>query len=449
MRAEKIRRVETLSAPPPAFLAAAQLLAAREPESEWRRKARAEQTPPPGSWFIWLILAGRAWGKTWVGSNWLADQARTSVGEYAVIARSERDCRETCIEGESGLLAALGLSRGSREYRRGTGQIELPNGSVIKSYSAESPESTRGPNFSGVWCDELAAWRFLAQTWNETLIPAVRIGDPQVVVTTTPKSVPLLREFLTRDDGSVVVTRGSTFDNEANLSPRAIAEFRRMDGTRIGRQELLGELLDDVEGALWHRELIEPYRVARIDREQLVRVVVAIDPAVSSGKGSDETGIVVAGVDAAGQGYVLDDLTCRLPPDGWARAAARAYKDWRADRIIAESNNGGDLVEAVLRTVNSSLPITLVHASVGKSARAEPIAAVYEQGKVHHVGALPELEDQLCTWVPAQSASPDRLDALVWALTALRPGGSQFSRPSFSRKPSPYGVFARPGVAGR
>jgi phage terminase large subunit-like protein len=438
----------TLSPPPPEFLAAADLLAEREPDSAWRRKARPEQLPPPGDWWLWLILAGRAWGKTWVGSNWLADQARRVVGEYAVIARSERDCREVCIEGESGLLAALGLKRGSREYRRGTGQIELPNGSVIKSYSAESPESTRGPNFSGVWCDELAAWRFLAQTWNETLIPAVRIGNPQVVVTTTPKSVPLLREFLTRDDGSIVVTRGTTFENEANLSPRAIAEFRRMQGTRVARQELLGELLDDVEGALWHRELIEPYRVARIEREALTRVVVAIDPAVTSHKDSDETGIVVAGVGPDGHAYVLDDLTCRLPPDGWARVAARAYEDWRADRIVAEKNMGYDLVTAVLRTVDPSLPIRLVDARVGKSARAEPISALYEQAKVHHVGAFPELEDQLCTWVPAQSASPDRLDALVWALTELKPGGSAFSPPSFSLKPARYG-FMGPGQAGR
>jgi len=403
----------TLSAPPPEFLAAADLFAARTPDSAWRREARPEQLPPEGDWFMWLILAGRAWGKTWTGARWLAEQAMNTPGDYGVIGRSEQDTRDTCIEGRSGLLGALGLRIGSREYRRGTGQIRLANGSVIYSYSAESPESTRGPSLSAVWCDELAAWRFLAQTWTGTLLPAVRIGDVQVVVTTTPKSVPLLREWLSRDDGSVVITRGTTFDNAENLSPRALAEFRRFEGTRIGRQELLGELLDDVEGALWDREMIESSRVAKVDRKELLRVVVAVDPAVTAGEHSDETGIVVAGIDGDGQGYVLDDLTCKLPPDGWARKVAHAYAKWGADRIVAERNQGGQLVEGVLRTVDSSLPITLVHAHEGKVLRAEPISALYEQGKVHHVGAFPELEDQLCTWVKGQSASPDRLDALV------------------------------------
>jgi phage terminase large subunit-like protein len=425
-----------LSAPPPEFLAAAELLAAREPDSAWRREARPEQLPPPGDWFIWLILGGRGMGKTWTGARWLAEQAQSTPGDYAVIGRSEQDTRETCLEGGSGLLGALGLRRDSREYRRGTGQIRLANGSTIFAYSAESPESTRGPNLSGVWCDELAAWRFLTQMWDETLMPAVRIGDPHVVVTTTPRPVPLLRELVSRDDGSVVITRGTTFDNAEHLSARALAEFRRYEGTRIGRQELLGELLDDVEGALWHRELIEPYRVARLDRGHLVRVAVAVDPAVTAGERSDETGIVVCAVDRDGRGYVLDDLTCKLPPDGWARQVVLAREKWGADRVVAEANNGGQLVETVLRTVDPSLPLTLVHASHGKLTRAEPIAAVYEQGKVSHVGSFPELEDQLCTWVPGRSGSPDRLDALVWAFTALQPGRVSVGGPILMRAPS-------------
>lgn len=429
----------TLQAPPPEFLAAADLLAAREPDSAWRREARPEQLPPPGDWWIWLVLAGRAWGKTWAGSRWLAEQAQRTPGHYAVIGRSEADTRETCVEGSSGLLGALGLTRSSPEYRRGSGQIRLANGSVIYSYSAESPESTRGPNFSGAWCDELASWRFLAQMWHETLMPAVRIGDPRVVVTTTPRGrVPLLRELVSRDDGSVVITRGTTFDNSANLSARALAEFKRYEGSRIGRQELLGELLDDVEGALWSRELIEPYRVAKIDREQLVRIVVAVDPAVTAGEHSDETGIVVCAVDRDGRGYVLDDLTCRLPPDKWAQRVMQARLKWQADRVVAEANNGGQLVETVLRTVDPSLPLTLVHASHGKLTRAEPIAALYEQEKISHVGSFPELEDQLCTWVPGQSASPDRLDALVWALTELSPGSIKVQAPRVVSKPKRY-----------
>jgi phage terminase large subunit-like protein len=442
----------TTPAPPTdPLLIAAQLLSPAETDSAWRREARPEQLPPPGDWFIHLILAGRGWGKTWTGAHWLAEQAMTTRGDYAVIGRSEPDTRKTCLEGGSGLLEALGLRRDSREYRRGTGEIRLANGSVIHAYSAESPESTRGPNLSGVWCDELAAWRFLAQTWDESLVPSVRIGDSRIVVTTTPRPVPLLREFVARDDGSVVITRGSTFDNAEHLSPRALAEYRRRyEGTRIGRQELEGELLDDVEGALWTREMIEPYRVASIDRGELQRVVIGVDPAVTAHKRSNETGIVVAAVDGDGQGYVLDDLTCRLPPDGWARRVANTCAKWNADRIVAEQSHGFALVESVMRTVDSSLPITFVNAHLGKSARAEPISALYEQGKIHHVGALPELEDQLCGWVPGQAGSPDRLDAVVWAFTELQPGRTMVAAPVFSRKPSPYsGALTGAGRAGR
>lgn len=438
----------TLSSPPPEFLAAADLLAARTPDSAWRREARTAQLPPAGDWFIWLILGGRGMGKTWAGARWLAEQAQATPGDYAVIGRSEQDTRETCVEGGSGLLGALGLRRDSREYRRGTGEIRLANGSTIYSYSAESPQSTRGPNLSGLWCDELAAWRFLAETWQETVLPAVRIGDPQIVVTTTPRPVPLLRELVSRDDGSVVITRGSTFENADHLSARALAEFRRFEGTRIGRQELLGELLDDVEGALWKRELIEPHRVASIARERLTRIVVAVDPAVTSGAKSDDTGIVVAGIDNDGQGYVLEDASCRLPPDGWAQAVAEAYHRWEAHRIVAEVNQGGQLVESVLRTVDASLPITLVHASHGKSIRAEPIAALYEQAKVSHVGAFPELEDELCTWIPGQRASPDRLDALVWAFTELAPGRVAVSAPPRAIAHEPWHASLRQSPGG-
>jgi predicted phage terminase large subunit-like protein len=439
--------VPALTAPPPEFLAAADLLAARAPDSAWRREARPEQLPPDGDWFVWLVMAGRGWGKTWLGARWLAEQAQANPGDYAVIGRSEQDTREICVEGRSGLLPALGLRLGSREYSRATGQIRLANGSVIYSMSAESPERTRGPNLSGVWTDELAAWRFLAQTWTSTLLPAVRIGNPKVVVTTTPRPVPLLREFLSRDDGSVVVTRGTTFENAANLSPQALAEFRRFEGSRIGRQELLGELLDDVEGALWNREAIEPLRITKIARAQLVRVVVAVDPAVTSGERSDETGIIVAGLDGAGQGYVLDDLTCRLPPDGWAKRVAYAASKWKADKVIAEKNNGGDLVASLLQSVDSSLPIKLVSASAGKTLRAEPVAAYYEQHKIAHVGAFPELEDQMCTFVAGQSGSPDRLDALVWAFTELTPGGGATAHaPVWGEQPGPsrWGCL-RPG----
>ncbi len=415
---------------PPAFAAAASLLDAAESDSGWRGEARPAQLPPAGDWFAWVIMAGRGWGKTRTGAEWLAHKARTIPGDYAVLGRSTQDTRETCLEGQSGLLRALGLQIDSRAYNRATGQIRLPNGSVIYAYSAERPERVRGPNLSGAWADELAVWRYPDHLWTETLVPALRIGRPQVVVTTTPRPIPLLRELISRDDGTVVVTRGSTFDNAANLSPQALAELRRRyDGTRIGRQELQGELIDDVEGALWSRALIEPHRVKSIRSSELVRIAVGVDPAVTFGEHADETGIIVAGVGKNGDGYVLDDLTCRLPPDGWARQVAGAVQKWGADRVVAEVNNGGALVETVLRTVDPTLPLTMVHASRGKVTRAEPIAALYEQGRVHHVGGLADLEDQLCTWVPGMTGSPDRLDALVWALTELSPGAVSVATP--------------------
>jgi phage terminase large subunit-like protein len=239
----------TLSAPPLEFLAAADLLAAREPDSAWRREARPEQLPPDGDWFIWLVCAGRGWGKTWSGAHWLAEQAIENVGDYAVVGRSEPDVRQTCLEGRSGLLAALGLTRDSPQYRRGTGQIRLDNGSVIYAYSAESPEQLRGPNFSGAWLDELGAWRFAETVWSETLVPAVRIGrDPKITITNTPRPTKLLRELLSRKDGSVVVTHGTTFQNRAHLSASALGELqRRYEGTRIAiRSPSTGSMLAGV-----------------------------------------------------------------------------------------------------------------------------------------------------------------------------------------------------------
>lgn len=237
---------------------AADLLDPPDIDWPWARQARAEQLPPEGDWFCWLILAGRGFGKTRAGAEWLARQALTQGGHnFAVIARSSHDCRATCIEGPSGLLQALGLPRDCAEYNRTTGEIWLPNGAVIRSYAAESPDRLRGPNLSGAWADEIATWRY-EQAWTEGLIPALRIGDPHVVATTTPRRTRLVRDLLSRDDGSVHVTRGSTFDNAANLSANALAELRRRyEGTRLGRQELLGELIEDVEGALWTRALIE------------------------------------------------------------------------------------------------------------------------------------------------------------------------------------------------
>ena len=280
----------------------------------------------------------------------------------------------------------------------------------------------RGPQFDAAWCDELASWEYPRETW-DNLTFGLRLGDnPQCVVTTTPRPIELLRELVARDD--VRVTRGSTYDNRQNLAPNFLRQIeRRYEGTDTGRQEIYAELLDEAEGALWRREWID-----RADSApELERVVVAIDPAMSSRPSSDETGIVVAGVSgAAGEppgprGYVLADGSARLSPDGWARRAIAMFDRYRADRIIGERNNGGDLVGATLKTAANgrSLPIRLVTASRGKFARAEPVAALYQQRRVTHVGAFPQLEDQLCTWEPGSPKSPDRMDALVWALSDL------------------------------
>jgi phage terminase large subunit-like protein len=265
-------------------------------------------------------------------------------------------------------------------------------------------------------------WQYPYETWTEGLAPALRIGDrPRVVVTTTPKPIKLLRDWTTRTDGSVHVTRGSTFDNSRNLSETALVELRaRYEGTRTGRQELYGELLDAAEGALWNRQWIEDTRIRLDQLPPLYRIVVAIDPAVTSGEDSDETGIVTAGASADGQFYVLSDDTLRSTPNEWGKAAVEAFRKWKADRIIAETNNGGDMVIMVLQQVDRNIPVTKVHATRGKRVRAEPISALYEQYRVHHVGAFPQLEDQMVMWTPDSSDSPDRLDALVWALTELK-----------------------------
>jgi len=267
----------------------------------------------------------------------------------------------------------------------------------------------------------LAMWAYPYETWTEGLAPSLRIGTrPRVVVTTTPKPIKLLRDWTSRSDGSVYVTKGSTFENSTNLSQTALIELKaRYEGTRIGRQELYGELLESAEGALWSRHWIENCRIAADKVPPLIRIVTAIDPAVTSGEESDETGIVTAGMSADGRYFILADDTIRATPMGWAQAAINAYKKHKADRIIAEGNNGGDMIINLLHQVDRNVPVRKVTATRGKQLRAEPISALYEQHRVHHVGAFPQLEDQMVMWTPESKESPDRLDALVWALTEL------------------------------
>ena len=293
----------------------------------------------------------------------------------------------------------------------------FPSGALGYTYSAEEPERLRGPQHSFAWLDEPAAYPDLRAVW-DLMLPGLRLGnDPRRICTTTPKPLKFLHDLI--GDPYTVTTRMKTWDNRANLPAAMIEELQRIyAGTRIGRQELEGELLDEAEGALWHRRRIDELRVR--EHPELRRIVIAIDPAVTSGENSDETGIIAAGLGIDGDGYVLQDGTCRLEPAGWAHRAISMFDKLEADKIIAEANNGGDMIESTLRTVRRSIPYEKINASRGKTARAEPIAALYEQGRVHHVGAFPALEDEMVNFVPgALTKSPNRADALVWALTFL------------------------------
>ncbi|HWD58924.1 MAG TPA: terminase family protein, partial [Stellaceae bacterium] len=382
--------------------------------------ARDAQKPPPGDWRVWLLLAGRGFGKTRTG----AELVRARIGactarHVALVAPTAADVRDVMVEGESGLLA-IAPADDRPEYEPSKRRLTWPNGAIATTYSADEPERLRGPQHDFAWCDELAAWRYPA-AW-DMLMFGLRLGaDPRAVVTTTPRPTRLIKALLA--DPTVVVTRGTTYENWKHLAPAFLEQIvRRYEGTRLGRQELEAEILEDVPGALWNHAVIEAARVA--SAPELTRVVVAIDPAAGSSEHSDETGIVVAAKDAVGHGYVLADLSGRYAPTEWAKAAIAAYRAHDADRIVAEVNNGGDMVEATVRMVDPNVPFGAVRASRGKVARAEPVAALYEQGRVHHLGALPRLEDQMCAFAhdynrESAGYSPDRVDALVWALSEL------------------------------
>lgn len=356
-----------------------------------------------------------------MAAEWLAFQASSLPGtRWAIVAPTYADARDTCAEGNSGIVQILREYGTLKDYNRSIGEIFLTNGSRIKLFSGEEPERLRGPQHHGGWFDELAAFKY-PEAWDQYQF-GLRLGQfPQTIVTTTPKPIKIVKDLLSRE--GVRVIRGSTFDNAANLAPSALAEFRmRYENTRLGRQELYGEILDNVEGALWTREMIDN---ARVDSAPpLVRIVVGLDPAVTANENSDETGIVAAGVTTSGHYYILADKSLRASPDAWARQAVNLYHDLKADKIVAETNNGGDMVILTLQQVDRAVPTKKVTATRGKQLRAEPISALYEQGRVHHVGYFADLETQMCEWTPLSNESPDRLDALVWALTELNQGGS-------------------------
>lgn len=382
---------------------------------DWERQARHNQLPPDGTWTTWLLLAGRGFGKTRTGAEFVRNEIENNrANRVALIAPTAADTRDVMIEGESGLLNVC-PPWNRPKYEPSKRRLTWPNGAIATMYSADEPERLRGPQHDLLWADELAAWRY-PQAWDMAML-GLRLGTPRAVVTTTPKPTKLI-QALTKSD-TVAITRGSTFDNRDNLAPAFFDQIiHKYEGTRLGRQELYAEVLTDTPGALWTRDLLDAAH-ATSDPPELTRIVIGIDPAVTSSETSDETGIIVAGIDTDKHLHVLEDASLRGTPSEWATKAVRLFDQYAADRVVAETNNGGDLVEATLRTVRRNLPYRKVTATRGKRMRAEPIAALYEQHRAHHYGNLATLEDQMATFTPDSIDSPDRLDALVWAATEL------------------------------
>ncbi|MGJ8570624.1 MAG: DNA-packaging protein [Hoeflea sp.] len=391
---------------------------------DWQLTARPEQLPPDGVWRTWLMMGGRGSGKTRAGAEWVQALASGEIaglgkdGRIALVAETFGDAREVMIDGVSGILGVARDERPSFEATRR--RLVWPSGAVAQMFSSEDPESLRGPQFDLAWCDELGKWRHQRETW-DMLQFGLRLGaNPRQLVTTTPRATPLMLALV--KDTATRVTRIRTEDNAQHLAAGFLDAIRaRYGGTRLGRQELDGELIADREDGLWRREQIEALVVR--NHGQLSRIVVAVDPPAVSEARYSCCGIVAAGLDAEGRAVVLADGSVEgASPSGWANAVSRLYRRFDADCVVAEINQGGDMVTSVLRTVDPTLPVRTVRATRGKWLRAEPVAALYEQGRVVHAGHFGALEDQMCDFGPdgvSSGRSPDRLDALVWALTEL------------------------------
>lgn len=385
----------------------------------WRLPGQAE---PPGDWRVWMIRAGRGFGKTRAGAEWVSAFARqTPDARIALVGAAMDEVRRVMIEGESGLLAVAHAAE-RPVLKRSANEVHFNSGAIAQIYSAEVPDKLRGPQHHIAWCDELAKWRLGDDTWDNLML-GMRLGPkPRILVTTTPRPTALIRRIMTMPD--FVETRGATRDNPHVAASFVEAMEALYGGTRLGRQELEGELIEEVTGALWSRAMIEAARTSAAPT--LIRIVIGVDPPAggADGKG-DACGIVAAGVARDGTGYVIEDASVHASsPEAWAQAVAACAARHGADRIVAERNNGGDMVRSVLLAADAALPVTLVHASRGKAARAEPVALLYEAGRVKHAGVFPRLEDELCGLVvggryEGPGRSPDRADALVWALTQL------------------------------
>ena len=416
-----------------------------ELQHDWMFWARDNQLEPQGSdWNNWVLSCGRGFGKTRVGAEWVREQVKQGHKRIACVASTNSDIERVMVKGESGFLNVCwkgdkthkGKDMGFPEWSPTKRSLTWANGAKVEFYSAEEPERLRGPQFSAAWCDELAAWNKDIDTW-AMLQFCLRLGKhPRVCVTTTPKPTKLMRELLKNPKS--IVTNGSTFDNAANLADTYLVAVRdQYENTRLGRQELYAEVLEEAEGALWTSETLEAAAIKHEDVPDLTRIVVALDPAVTANAESDMTGIIVAGIDINGIAYVLGDYTDKLSPQGWAEKAIKLYHQYEADRIVAEVNQGGDMVKLTIHNIDDSISYKAVRASRGKYARAEPVSALYERGLVKHVvnppdGAnLNELETQYRTWEPlGRIGSPDRLDAAVWAITDLSLNG--YSKPKLS-----------------
>lgn len=386
---------------------------------QWRFQARPCQEAPPGDWRCWLFMGGRGAGKTRAGAEWLREQVYVfGKGRAALVAPTLLDAREVMIEGVSG-LRAIGREDQRPVYTSSRRRLEWPNGATAQVFSAEDPDSLRGPQFDAAWCDEIGAWSHDEAVW-DMLMLGLRLGDdPRVVATTTPRPRKLVRRLLKEAD--VAVTRSATRDNASNLSPVFLAAVEGLYGDRaLGRQELEGELIEAVAGALWRLTEIEAMRI-EAPPSDIVKVVLAIDPPAGMGEGADACGAVIAGARKNGDAVVLADGTTQgLGPLDWAGRASALARQWGAAEIVAEANQGGEMVRQMLKMAGWAGAVRLVHARFSKLMRAQPVAALYDQGRVRHAGVFRELEDEMCVFgSETMSGSPDRVDALVWAVTAL------------------------------
>lgn len=394
----------------------------------WSLHARKDQLEPDGDWSYWMMLAGRGSGKTRAGAETLINRAYRKQFRWGhAIAPTAADIRKTMVEGPAGILASSPPWFYPR-WEASKKKMTFPNGVVVYFFSGDEPDRLRGPQCEFLWADELAAWRY-EESWDMAMF-GLRLGNhPQAVITSTPRPIPVIKNLI--NNKACVVTRATTYDNRKNLAGSFYdVIITKYEGSRLGRQELLAEVLDDNPYALWKRGWIDDNRISKSTKD-FDYIVVAVDPAATSGEDSCETGIVVVGLDASQDPphfVVLEDATVdKATPKEWGTAAVTAYHKYNADYIIAESNNGGEMIANTISNIDEDIPVELVHASRGKRTRAEPVSALYEQGRVHHLGSFPDLEDQMCEWVPGEGDSPDRMDALVWGISYLMKPPSRFS----------------------